>query len=180
MRLRDVSYEIGIAAALNHRHAAHVVEGDEHDVAAAHQPVGDDVQVVVATRLKALLARQRHRLAGGNMHRQVLGQRFVAAHDVYQYANLGAAMHIAREFALGLDARKPADRQVLAEAAHQRGAGLFHADTVQRKRRQRRHVGWVTTRHELGQPAYKAQKVVIPRHEVGLAVDLHYGTQLGA
>jgi hypothetical protein len=55
----------------------------------------------------------------------ILGNGFVAS-DVHQHADLRVAVDVVGELAGGgLDAHEAADAHVLADLAHQLGAGLF-------------------------------------------------------
>ena len=56
-------------------------------------------------------------LARRDVHRDVLGERLVAADHVDQHADLRAAVHVGREPALRRDAREAPDRHVLADLA---------------------------------------------------------------
>jgi hypothetical protein len=74
------------------------------------------------------------------VHGQILAQLLVAADHIDQHADLGTAVDVGRQLALGLDAHEAADAHVLADLADQRGAGRFdralahRQPTAQRRR----------------------------------------------
>ena len=84
---------------------------------------------------------ERARLGGRDVHRQVLAEVGVAAGHVDQHADLGAAVHVAGDRALGFHALEAADRHVLADLAHQRGTRRLDRAFAERQRRQRGDVG---------------------------------------
>ncbi len=111
------------------------------------------------------------------MHGDVARQHVVTVDQIDDRSNFCAAVHIGIEPALGLDARKTAHRNVLADAPDQRRAHLFDRATVDRQLRQRLGIGRRVPADLLGQRCRKGEKILVARHEVGLAVDLDQGAK---
>jgi len=113
------------------------------------------------------------------VHRQILGQGFVAADHVDQHADLGAAVDVAGRGTLGFSANEAADGHVLADLADEGLADLFNGLAVDLEGGQGFDVGRVLGGDEFGNVLDEGQEVVVLGDEVGLAVDFDHRAQLG-
>ena len=112
------------------------------------------------------------------MHRQILGQLLVAADDVDHDADLGTAVHVGSQLALGFDTHKAADRHVLADLADQRGTGGFHRAFAHRQRRKRSDISRIPGCDQFGATLGEGDEFVVLGDEVGFAIDFDHRAEL--
>jgi len=121
-----------------------------------------------------LFARDRLRFRCGDVHREVLAERFVATRVIDQHAD-ARAVHIRRDAALRIEPHEAAQRDVLAELLHERrSAGFDRFAGGERAPRKRRDVACALARDELRDLVGERAERVVLRDEVRLAVELDH------
>src|SRR6266566_754976 len=136
---------------------------------------GKDFFFLRDRRRRHLLLRDAFGATGGDVHREVLAQTFVAATEFNQHADL-AAVHIAADVAtVGLITDETAHADVLAEFHHHAFARLRHGRAVVLDRQfvKRVHVSRIVRRHHLGHDRGKSDEVIALGDEVGLGIHFH-------
>src|SRR5690242_8898814 len=115
--------------------------------------------------------RKRDGLGPRDMLCDLARELVVAARNIDENSDLGA-VDVVGDPPFRFDPGKTPDRDVLADAPHQRLARFLDGGTAEGQRRERRHVRRVPLQDETGKRAREFQEILVLRDEVRFAIDL--------